>query len=57
MEIKPRVDLLNGRFHEGVDQVSNSKLPTGTILEVVEKGYLFHERVLRTAKVKISKNK
>ncbi|MCE8159003.1 MAG: nucleotide exchange factor GrpE [Candidatus Moeniiplasma glomeromycotorum] len=55
IEIKPRVDLLNSRLHESIVEVENKKLPVRTILEVVEKGYLLHDRVIRTAKVKISK--
>ncbi|MCE8162693.1 MAG: nucleotide exchange factor GrpE [Candidatus Moeniiplasma glomeromycotorum] len=53
--IKTGVDLWNSSLQECAEQVVNKKLPPGTVLEVVEKGYLFHERVLRTAKVKISK--
>jgi molecular chaperone GrpE (heat shock protein) len=36
-------------------QVEDKDLPEHTIVEVLQKGYLINERVLRTAKVKVSK--
>lgn len=42
-------------YHEALMQVENKDLPEHTIIEVLQKGYLIHERVLRTAKVKVSK--
>jgi molecular chaperone GrpE (heat shock protein) len=36
-------------------QVENKELPEHTIIEELQKGYLIHGRVLRTAKVKTSK--
>ena len=42
-------------FHEALMQVENKELPEHTIIEVLQKGYLIHGRVLRTAKVKVSK--
>ncbi|MDD5561458.1 MAG: nucleotide exchange factor GrpE [Candidatus Omnitrophica bacterium] len=41
--------------HEALMQVENRDLPENTIVEVLQKGYLMHERVIRTAKVKVSK--
>ena len=42
-------------YHEALMQVENQDLPEHTIVEVLQKGYLMHERVIRTAKVKVSK--
>ena len=42
-------------FHEALMQAENKELPEHTIVEVLQKGYLIYERVLRTAKVKVSK--
>ncbi len=42
-------------FHEALMQVENKELPEHTIIEELQKGYLIHGRVLRTAKVKTSK--
>ncbi len=47
--------IFDPHFHEALMQVENKDLPEHTITEVLQKGYLIHERVLRTAKVKVSK--
>ncbi|MCE8163363.1 MAG: nucleotide exchange factor GrpE [Candidatus Moeniiplasma glomeromycotorum] len=52
--IKVGESLRDSLLHKCKEQVS-SKKPPGTILEVVEKGYLLHDRVIRPAEVKISK--
>ncbi|MCG2711263.1 MAG: nucleotide exchange factor GrpE, partial [Candidatus Omnitrophica bacterium] len=44
-------------FHEALMQVESDEYPDETVIEELEKGYLLHERVLRTAKVKVSKIK
>ena len=55
IEVKVGEDKGNSRLHELVEEVENDNLPEGTIVEVVEKGYFFHDQVLRPAKVKIAK--
>ncbi|MFH1162250.1 MAG: nucleotide exchange factor GrpE [Candidatus Jorgensenbacteria bacterium] len=40
--------------HEGVGEMT-SEYPPGTVAEEVSRGYMFHGRVLRPARVKISK--
>jgi molecular chaperone GrpE len=47
--------VFDPNFHEALMQVENKELPEHTIIEVLQKGYLIHGRVLRTAKVKVSK--
>jgi molecular chaperone GrpE len=47
--------IFDPNFHEALMQVENEELPEHTIIEVLQKGYLIHGRVLRTAKVKVSK--
>lgn len=47
--------IFDPHCHEALMQVENKDLPEHTIVEVLQKGYLIHERVLRTAKVKVSK--
>ena len=47
--------IFDPNFHEALMQVENKELPEHTIIEVLQKGYLIHGRVLRTAKVKVSK--
>ena len=55
MVIKVGADTWNSYLHELVEEVADDQLPTGTITELAEKGYLLHGQVLRPAKVKISK--
>lgn len=40
---------------EALMQVENKDLPEHTVVEVLQKGYLMHDRVIRTAKVSVSK--
>ena len=47
--------IFDPHLHEALMQVENNELPEHTIVEVLQKGYLIYERVLRTAKVKVSK--
>lgn len=42
-------------LHEALMQVENKELPEHTIVEELQKGYLLNDRVIRTAKVKVSK--
>jgi molecular chaperone GrpE len=48
--------IFDPNFHEALMQVENKDLPEHTIIEILQKGYLIHGRVLRTAKVKVSKH-
>lgn len=41
-------------LHEAVETLSDATKPEGTIVEVFERGYLLHGRVLRPAKVKVA---
>ena len=47
--------LFDPHCHEALMQVENKDLPEHTIVEELQKGYLLNERVIRTAKVKVSK--
>lgn len=44
-------------YHEALMQAENNDLPEHTIVEELQKGYLLNDRVLRTSKVKVSKQK
>lgn len=41
--------------HEALMQVEDKEKPEHTIIEELQKGYLLNDRVIRTAKVKVSK--
>jgi molecular chaperone GrpE len=42
-------------YHEALIQVENKDLPEHTIVEELQKGYLLNDKVIRTAKVKVSR--
>ncbi|MFH0732545.1 MAG: nucleotide exchange factor GrpE [Candidatus Omnitrophota bacterium] len=42
-------------FHEALMEIKNEKVPEHTVLEELQKGYLLNDKVIRTAKVKVSK--
>ena len=41
-------------FHDAVMQVHEENLPENTVVEVVQKGYTFKEKVIRAAMVKVN---
>ena len=45
----------NPELHEAVMEVENDGLPHHTVLEEIEQGFFLHDKVLRPAKVKVSK--
>lgn len=47
--------LFDPHYHEALMQAENKDLPEHTVVEELQKGYLLNERVIRTAKVKVSK--
>jgi len=53
-EIKALGQEFNPEYHEAVEQVE-SKEKSGTIIQVIQSGYLINNLVLRPSKVKVSK--
>lgn len=53
-QIKSVGNKFDPEFHEAVEEV-NSKKPEGEIIEEILAGYKFADKVLRPAKVKVSK--
>jgi molecular chaperone GrpE len=47
--------LFDPHYHEALMQAENKELPEHTVIEEMQKGYLLNDRVIRTAKVKVSK--
>lgn len=47
--------LFDPHFHEALMQVEDKDSPEHTVVEELQKGYLLNDRVIRTAKVKVSK--
>lgn len=54
-----RIEALGGRFdhnlHEALFEIEDKEKPSGTVLQVVEPGYTIAGRLLRPAKVGVSK--
>jgi len=44
-------------YHEALMQVENEELPEHTVVEEMQKGYILNDKVIRTAKVQVSKKK
>ncbi len=53
--IETESKLFDPHLHEAMMQVQDNDKPEHTIVEELQKGYLLNERVIRTAKVKVSK--
>jgi molecular chaperone GrpE len=55
-EAMPLGELFNPAFHEAIQEEESAQKP-GTIVQVYQKGYLFHGRLLRAARVAVAKEK
>jgi molecular chaperone GrpE len=44
----------NPHFHHAIERVETSEFPEGTVVGEMQPGYLFHERVLRPAMVRVA---
>lgn len=47
--------VFDPELHEAVAQVESSDVPSGDIVQVVQKGYMFGDQVLRPAKVTVAR--
>lgn len=53
--IEAQGKIFDPHYHEALMQTENKELPEHTVVEELQKGYLLNDRVIRTAKVKVSK--
>jgi molecular chaperone GrpE len=44
------------RYHEAIEMVETSEAPDHQVIEELQRGYKFKERLLRPAMVKVAKN-
>ncbi|MDD4979669.1 MAG: nucleotide exchange factor GrpE [Candidatus Omnitrophica bacterium] len=49
--------LFDPHYHEALMQAEDIDVPEHTVIEELQKGYLLNDRIIRTAKVKVSKQK
>jgi molecular chaperone GrpE len=55
-KINPEGELFNPNFHEVMFEAPGTGKPPGTITQVIETGYLLHDRLLRPARVGVAKD-
>ena len=55
--IEAKEKPFNPDYHEALLHTENDQVPENTIVEELQKGYLLNDRVIRTAKVKVSKKR
>jgi molecular chaperone GrpE len=53
--INPQGQKFDHNLHQAVAQVERADLPPGTVVQVVQAGYVIHDRLLRPAMVTVSK--
>jgi molecular chaperone GrpE len=46
--------LFNPEFHQAVQEIPNSEYPKNVVIQVLQEGYMLHNRVLRAAMVVVS---
>ena len=56
-EIKAEGEEFNPEVHEAVEMVETEKIEPGRVVEELQKGYKFKGRVLRPARVRVSKGR
>ena len=57
LKIEAKEKIFDPHLHEALMTVEDSQHPEHTVIEELQKGYLLNGKVLRTAKVKVSKVK
>ncbi|HBC58584.1 MAG TPA: nucleotide exchange factor GrpE [Gammaproteobacteria bacterium] len=55
VQLDPQGELFDPRAHEAMTMLTTDAVPDGHVVEVLEKGYQLHERVLRAAMVVVAK--
>ena len=53
--VDPRGEPFNPKWHEAIAMVANPDMEPNSVMDVLQRGYLLHDRVLRAAKVVVTK--
>jgi molecular chaperone GrpE len=53
--IDPKGEKFDHNFHQAVFEMENTGNPAGTVVEVLQPGYVLHDRLLRAAMVGVAK--
>lgn len=54
--LDPMGEKFNPNFHQAVAQVERTDVPPGVVVQVIQAGYVIHDRLLRPAMVAVSKH-
>ena len=54
-KIEPLGEPFNHDFHQAMYEVENTGKPSGTVVEMLQPGYVMHDRLLRPAMVAVAK--
>jgi molecular chaperone GrpE len=54
-KLDPNGERFDHNLHEAMFEVPTDHVPSGTVVQVVEPGYMIHDRLLRPARVGIAK--
>jgi molecular chaperone GrpE len=54
-KLEPKGQKFDPNFHEALFEIPDESIPTGTVAQVMEDGFAIGERVLRPAKVAVSR--
>ncbi len=55
-KIDPTDEPFNPNYHEVIFETAGTGRPAGTVIQVIEAGYLLHDRLLRPARVGVAKD-
>jgi molecular chaperone GrpE len=53
--VDPKGERFDHNFHQAIFEVENTGRPAGTVVEVLQPGYVLHDRLLRPAMVGVAK--
>ncbi len=53
--VDPKGEPFNPKWHEAIAMVANPNMEPNSVMDVLQRGYLLHDRVLRAAKVVVTK--
>jgi molecular chaperone GrpE len=54
--VDPKGEKFDHNFHQAIFEVENTGKPAGTVVEVLQPGYVLHDRLLRPAMVGVAKS-
>jgi molecular chaperone GrpE len=56
-KIEPLGEPFNHEYHQAMYEVENTGKPSGTVVQLLQPGYVLHDRLLRPAMVAVAKDK